>query len=357
MARETYRKIITNEDLISQINPENKKLVDKFLKNFKTKRSQGSVTAYKSNYNIFFVWNLLHNENKFFIDIKKVELIEFFDYAVDELKWSPNRYAQMHSSLSSLSNYIANILDEIYPNFKNIVLKIEKTPKENVREKSVFSKDELDNLLNVLDEKGLVQQKCLLRLIMASGARISEILRMDMDAIDLNNRAFDDLFLETKKEIQVKGRGVNGKKIYRYIIRDIFEPYFLEWLPIRKEIMTKNNQDHNCLFIKSDGSPAKVSTLRSWMEKWEEVLGKTWYPHAGRHFWCTYLVATIGLEQEFVQELQQWSTSQMVSIYNDSTAKDRKWKGLDKLKNAMSSESVNIVENAEAENANTQEQK
>ena len=42
-----------------------------------------------------------------------------------------------------------------------------------------------------------------------------------------------------------------------------------------------------------------------------------------------------GLEKELVQELQQWSSDTLVSLYNDNTAKDRDWKGLGKLKSAL----------------------
>jgi integrase len=338
MARSTFRKVITSPELIEKINPKNKKIVDRFIKNFNTKRSDGSVISYISNYNIFFVWNLLHNENKFFIDIKKSEMMDFFDFGATELRWSPNRYSQMWSSLSSLSNYIENILDEEFPNFRNIVKKIEKLPKNVVREKSVFTKEELDNLANWLNKKGLIQEICLLKLIMSSGSRASELLRFTTDLIDINNTAFEDLFLETTKEMQVKGRGKTGKRIYRYIIKDLFVDDYRKWIEQREKIMNEHNQDHIFVFIKRDGTPAKLTTIRSWMEKWEiflmENYGKIWYPHSGRHFWTTYLLK-IGLEESFVQELQSWSTADMVKIYNDLTAKDRKWKGLDKLKNHL----------------------
>ena len=63
--RKTFRKVITSESLIAQINPENVKLMERFLKNFATKRSPKSVTVYRSNLNIFFVWNLENNDNLF----------------------------------------------------------------------------------------------------------------------------------------------------------------------------------------------------------------------------------------------------------------------------------------------------
>ena len=100
--RETFRKVITSPELIAQINPKNQQLVDRFLKNFATKRSPNSVISYRSNLNIFMCWNILWNDNTFFVELKKYELMDFFDFCVTELKWGSNRYAQMHSCHSDV---------------------------------------------------------------------------------------------------------------------------------------------------------------------------------------------------------------------------------------------------------------
>ena len=350
--RETFRKVITSPELIAQINPKNQQLADRFLKNFATKRSPNSVISYRSNLNIFMCWNILWNENKFFVDIKKYELMDFFDFCVTELKWGSNRYAQMHSCLSSFSTWIENIYDEKYPTFRNLLPKIEKLPKEAVRKKSVFKKEELDKLMDWLGEQGKVNEQCLLALIMSSGSRASELLRFTTDMIDENHTAFEGLFLETTEDVRVKGRGVNGKYIPRYLIKDIFLPYYKQWLPVREQIMKETGKNHNFIFIRPDGEPALISTIRSWMEKWDDVLDKHWYPHAGRHFWTTYLLS-IGFEKELIQELQKWSSDALVDIYNDATAKDRKWKNLDKLKAALEEESfkaeLDEIENGDME--------
>lgn len=337
MPRKTFKKIITSDELINQINPENKKLVERFLKNYKTKRSPKSVATYESNYNIFFCWNLIYNENKVFTDIKKLEMQDFFDYGVDTLKWGSARFAQVHSSLGELSRYIENMLDEFYPNFRNIMPKIEKLIKEPKREKSVFTKQELDSLMNHLEENKEYQQCALLSLMIASGARISELNRFHIDIIDINNTAYDGIFIETLKEQVVKGRGTSGKKMLRYIIKDLFVDNYIRWLPLREEIMKKNNQEHNYLFIKSDGTPAKNSTFRSWMSKWDEFLEKPFYAHSLRHHWCSYCLSK-GLDKSLVQELQQWSTDSLVDLYDDRTAKDKEWKGLDKFKENLESD-------------------
>ena len=114
-------------------------------------------------------------------------------------------------------------------------------------------------------------------------------------------------------------------------------PYYEKYLPIRKEIMEKNGKDHNFIFVKKNGDPAVTETIRSWMEKWDKYLDKHWYPHSGRHFWTSYL-SSIGLEKELIQELQSWSSSELVDVYNDNTAKDKKWKSLGKLKDALAQE-------------------
>jgi integrase len=110
--------------------------------------------------------------------------------------------------------------------------------------------------------------------------------------------------------------------------------------------MKENNKEHDYIFIKKNGEPANTSTFRFWIEKWDKVLNKHLYAHSIRHFWTTYLLG-VGLEKEFVQELQDWSSDTLVSLYNDATAKDRKWKNLDKLKLALNQDKneINIENN------------
>ena len=203
---------------------------------------------------------------------------------------------------------------------------------------------QIQNLLDYLSKKN-PQQACLLALACFSGARISELFRFTTDLIDLNNLAYEDLFIETSEEIKTKGRGKLGKGLYKYILKAPFEPYYVKWLEEREKIMKELGVSHNHLFIKRDGSSATPDTARVWIRNWEKYLTEEepsntshspvdLYAHAFRHYLCTYL-AKIGLEQELVVEIFGWSSSDMFNIYNDMTAKDKKWKGLEKLKRAI----------------------
>lgn len=335
--RKTFRKVITSEELDKQINPDNIKLSERFLKNFATKRSPNSVVNYRSNLRIFFTWCLLECDNKFFIDIKKRDLMDFFDYCVTELHHSPNRYAQMHSCLSSFSAWIENFYDEDYPLFRNLLPKIEKPVRENVRKKTVLQKEDIDKLFKHFEDNNMLQDACLLALAISCGARVSELARFTTDLIDEDNTVFDGLFLETTEEIATKGRGTMGKMLKKYILKDVFLPHYHKWLENRKRLMDSANQEHKHIFVTKDGNPAGADRLRDWIAGWSDIVGVPCYPHSLRHYHITFL-KKLELEDDFIVYLTGWSEStghSMVGIYNDMTAADRKWKNLDKLKAAL----------------------
>ena len=341
MGRKTFRKVITSDEKWEMVSSKNKNLMDRFLKEKKTRCSSKTVDNYKSDLKIFFTWNMEENDDKFFPNIKKIEFSDFFAFAVEDLKWGSARFARMRSCLSRLSEFVIEVYDEDYPTYRNVILSaIEQMPKEARRKKTILSEEQVDGLLKHLTEIGKEQEACLLALAICSGARKSELLRFDLDIIDENNTVFDDVFIETKEQIKTKGRGREGKLLYKYIIKDLFLPYYHAWLVKRKEIMEANNvEEHNKLFIKRDGTPAQTTTIEGWIEKWEDFLQVPFYLHCLRHYTCTYL-ARLGVEQELIVEIFGWSSSDMYKIYCDLTAKDKQWKGTTKIKEALENKSI-----------------
>lgn len=332
MPRETFRKIIVTNELLKQVDGTNIKLRDKFLKEKSTRSSDATIENYLSDLNIFLVWNLLYNENKLFVNIKKIDFSEFFSYSVDELKWGSARFARTKSCLSSFANFIEKFYDEEYPMFRNLVLRaVESMPKNMAREKTVLSDDQIENLFKKLDEMGEYQISCWLALGVASGSRFSELLRFTTDIIDENNTAFEGLFLETTKAIKTKGRGKTGKLLKKYILKDLFLDRYKKWLKQREEILVEKKKDHNFIFIKNDGDPAGESTARTWVEKIEKILGCNYYPHSLRHYYTTYL-SKAGLPSELIAEIVGWSSTVLVSVYDDTELKDKKFEELKNLR-------------------------
>ena len=332
--RKTFRKVITSPELTAQINKDNIKLMERFLKNFATKRSPKSVTVYRSNLIIFLTWNLLYNENKLFTDIRKIEYADFFDFCVSELHWNANRYHQCHSSLSSFSAWIENYFDEDYPQFRNLLPKIEKPSKEAIREKTILKEEDIDKIFSILEEENRTQEQCLLALAISCGARVSELAQFTLSLIDEENTVFDFLFLETTEKIRTKGSGVQGKMLKKYILKDIFLPYYHKWLAERDEIIKKTNQDHDFIFITKDGKPANADRLRDWISTWGDIVEQPIYPHSLRHYQIS-LLKRLGIDDDLIVYLTGWAEGTghtMISIYNDNELTDTQFACLDNLK-------------------------
>ena len=331
MPRKTFKKNIT-EGVIDKINPKNVEITKRFLKDKSSRCSEKTIESYECDLNIFFSWNFVNNSDKFFIDIKKLEFSDFISYATTELKWGALRTNRVRSVLSSLSTFIEKFFDDEYPDFRNVILKvIESTPKDQRREKTILSNEQVESLLNHLSETDK-QKACWLSLAVTSGARFSETLRFTTDLIDENRRAFGDLFLETTKQIKTKGRGRGGKLLYKYILAEAFLPYYNNWLIERKAIIEKSGiEDHFFLFINDDGTPAEDYVVRNWFVGFEKFLGVSVYPHAFRHY-TTTLLSKKNIPPMLIKELMGWSSVNMVEIYDDQTAKDREWSGLESLK-------------------------
>ena len=350
MGRKTFRKVITSDEMLSKINRKNIRLMESFLKHKNAKCSDQTIIGYRSDLNIFFCYNYMYNDDKFFINIKKLELAEFFDYGLLELKWSGNRYARMRSLISSFSDFICDYLDDDYPDFRNLINKaVPKVPKIPVRKKTVITEEQVYGLRNKLLEEGKLREATYLMLLASSGARISESLRINVDMIDENCTAFGDLFLETTEELKTKGHGKNGEMMTRFLIKDTFLPIYKKWLKVRDEVMKQNNKHHNKMFIKSNGDPIEsTDTVRYWISKWEDYLGVPCYAHMMRHFIVSDLTRK-GCSSSFIVAVMKWKSGDaMYNIYNDVEDKDRHWKEVDKLKNAFSfSDNENLKINLE----------
>jgi integrase len=331
MPRKTFKKLITSSELIEKIDIENIKLMNRFLKEKSTRSSERTIIVYRSNLEIFFCWNVVNNSNKFFVDIKKLEFADFFSYAVEELKWGSSRLNNLRSVLSSFSAFIEKFYDEIYPSFRNVILRVvESTPKEFRREKTILLDEQIEDLLQHLSSTDK-QKACWLALAVCSGARFSELLRFDVDIINEERMAFGDLFLETTKQIKTKGRGRSGKLLYKYILRDKFLPHYKEWLVERQSILESQKKSHNSLFIRKDGEPITESGVRSWVADFEDYLKVPFYTHSLRHY-LTTLLARKNIPHPLIKEIFGWENIGMVGVYDDSTAKDRVWTELENLK-------------------------
>lgn len=229
---------------------------------------------------------------------------------------SPARVKRLKASLSSLGNYIENVLDEDYPNFRNIINKVESPVNQPVREKTVFSDDQINALLNELTIKGHYDKACALALALYSGRRKSEILRFHVSDFRDDKLVCGGSLYKTGK-IKTKGRGIQGKQLECFCLANQFKPYLQRWMSYREE----HNIESEWLFP-SKTNPDEhmgVSTMNSWATTFSRILGVDFYWHAMRHMTVTMFIRA-GIPETAIQQYIGWSDISMVPVYSDIQA-------------------------------------
>lgn len=325
MGRQTKHNHIVTPEKMKLVCQENKDLLDEFIMYLETAgKKDGTILGYKNDIETFYCWNLDKNKNKFFVDIVKKDFMFYQNFCIKQLGVSSTRYRRMRSSLSSMANYVENFLDDDYPDFKNVVNKVEVPAKSEVREKSIFEPEELQSLLDYLVETNQYQKACCLALAMGSGNRKSELLRFRVDHF-VDENIVHGSWWKTHDKLAIKGQG--DKRKNRYVLISQFKPYFDLWMSERKEKGIECDE----LFVSKrygEWTPLTTSALDGWAEQFTKFLNKPYYWHSQRHYFTTQLQKQ-GLPPDVVKEIIGWESLDMVSIYTDIDADDKLGKYFD----------------------------
>lgn len=336
--RTTVYNTITSPEKLEQVNKDNIQLENDFLDYLaSTDKSKETIKQYKANLHVFWCWNLEYNDNKFFVKLRKRELAKFQNHAMNSWHWSSRRIRTVKATLSSLSNYIENILDDEYEDYKSIVGKIESPVDTPAREKTVFQEDDLLPLLNHLVENKEYMKACALSLAMNGGRRKAELPRFKVGYFRPEFTICNGALYKTPEKVKTKGRGAKGKLLELYTLSSPFNPYLKLWLDERQSLGINSQW----LFPKrSNGKwvdePIRVTTLDSWARSFSIFLGKPFYWHSLRHYFTTKLIS-YDIPSSVIQDVIGWESADMVNRYDD-TEKDESFEkyfgtdGINKVK-------------------------
>ena len=316
MGRKTEQHTVVTPELWLQVLKENKDLLDEFLDYCRGKdMSPASIKGYKNDIEICWVWNLQNNDNKFYIDFTKRDILKYQNWLINTQNLSSNRVRRLKAALSSMSNYIESMLDDIHENYRNIVNKVPAPVKQEVRDKTVLTDEQVDQLLTYLVDKGKYQQACAVALAVSSGSRKSELLRFKVSYFTEENIKYGALY-KTPEKIKTKGRSSKGKMIYRYVLVKTFKPYFDLWMKQREELGIVGDE---LFWNKRNGvwNTGDVSLLNSWAITFSSILGLDYYWHSTRHKFCTDLCQA-NIPADVIKDIIGWQDTKMVSLYNDS---------------------------------------
>lgn len=313
--RSTVYNEITSEEKMKQVNSDNLELEKDFLEYLEaTDKAKNTIRQYTSNLHIVWCWSLEFNKNKPFVEFTKREITKFQNHALNVWGWSPRRMRTVKATARSLENYIENMLDDEYPNYRAIWNKIESPVNEEVRTKTVFKDEELRALLDRLVEEKQYMKACVLALAMYSGKRKAELTRFKVSYFDDKNLICGGALYKTPEKMVTKGRGQRGKLLDVYVLAKPFKPYFDLWmqerarLGIESEWLFPDSRDAN--------DHIGIAMMNSLAETFSRMLGKAFYFHSVRHFWTTSMLEA-NLPEAVVQMISGWSSAEMLRLYDD----------------------------------------
>lgn len=317
------RSTVYNNNITSNwenVQNDNKKLVREYLLYLKSQdRSPQTLKQYEEGIKIFFCWNYENNDDKFFINLKKRDFVYYFGWCRD-LGMSANRIAFLKSVLSSLSNEIELLYEDEYPTFRNQVRSLEPIHISTVREKTVLSNEQIEKILKELVERKEYQLACYIALACSSGARKAELIQMKTTDFCKEKEVFDG-YMYCTSEVRSKGRGKKGKIIKKYVIKELFKPFFDLWMEQRKELGIESEY----LFVSTKEripTPATISTANTFALNISKICGVDFYAHSARHFFCTYL-RNLNLPDEVIRLIFSWESTDLLKIYDDTPVSDK----------------------------------
>ena len=319
MPRKTKQNDITSEALLAQVNPQNMELLADFSSYLRSvRRSEMTIAGYANDIRIAWVWNLQFNGNKFFVNWTKRNIVAYQTWLLNDHDNSPARVRRLKASLSSLSNYIESVLDDEFPNFRNIINKVQSPANQPVREKTVWEGEELEALLNKLVELKKYDKACMLALAMYSGRRKAELCRFKVGDFSDDNLVCGGALYKSAP-IKTKGMG-GGKFIPCYTLAKKFKPYLDLWLEERERAGIQSEW----LFPTSSDPTKHIGSgsLNSWAVTFSRMTGRDFYFHSLRHAFTTYL-SRAGLPDGVIQEIIGWESADMVRVYKDISAEEQ----------------------------------
>jgi site-specific recombinase XerD len=299
------------EEMWSSINPENRKIVEEFIRE-STSLSTDTLKQYESALKIFYYWVKENASDKVFYEIKPKDYLLYQNFLI-RYGLSSSAVKIKRSSISSLNGYVEIYYSDEFPEFRNFVNKKIPAPETNfVNEKKPLDLDEYKNLCNELEKIEKWQELAYLKCSFSSGARRGEVRQFLKEIAKEEPKIIGNTKIYSTGDIRCKGKGKTGKIRKLQIGEDAMNS-IKKWLEIR------GDDDCKYLFIsKSKEGINQIAPERfnSWCSTtFEKIVGRRIHPHLFRESRATSMVVEQGKDIKIAQKLLGHNSSLTTEIY------------------------------------------
>jgi len=276
----------------------NLNLFDSFLSYIELEKeySKNTISSYKNDLDDFKEFLKKIDEDPIEIDKKDI-----FNYLVflSKKKLKPASLRRKISALRSFYKFL--IREELIENDPTIDLTL---PKKDKVLPDVISVEEIEKLINIIPEKGFKgkRDRALIELLYSSGLRVSEIINLKINEIDLKNGYLKCFGKGSKERIVPFGS----------FAKDLLIEYIEE--------RDKNNINSDLLFVTKKGKKIVRQEINNILNRYakKSKLKKKIHPHMLRHSFATHLLER-GADLRSVQELLGHVDISTTQIYTHLT--------------------------------------
>lgn len=269
------------------ISEDNKKIVRLYVKYLKGKcYSESTIKTYFTFVADFF--DYIKDTDLESINNRTIEL--FIEDVFIPRKYSISTHRQFISAMK--------LFKAFYPECKIDEIQL-KRPKKSKLLPTVLSKEEIIDLLRCTKN---LKHRAVLAMIYSAGLRISELLNLQLNEIDVDRR-------------QIVVKNSKGRRDRNIILADSFIPLLLNYV---------NSYNPETYFV--EGKPGikySSESVRAFLHRSSKMakITKKVTPHTLRHSYATHLLEN-GIDLRYIQELLGHAKPETTMIYTHVSKKD-----------------------------------
>lgn len=242
--------------------------------------------------------------NKKIDNIKENDIVLYLEYLKEEKKLSSRSIERHLTTIRGFFKYLVKMEIIKYDITKNIDnLKIGK------HLPMTLSIDEVNKLMDIpLDNPFNYRTKAMLEVMYGSGLRVSELVNLTLNDIDLYNDT-----------ILVHGKGSKERIVP---LGDYAKEYLIKYLEVRNSLIKRKNGNPDKLFLNNHGKPITRNGFNFLLNKLlkEKGIDKEITPHTLRHSFATHMLDN-GADLRTIQELLGHSDIVTTRIYTHVSKK------------------------------------
>ena len=243
-------------------------------------------------------------KNKDIKSIKENDIVNYLEYLKNTKKLNSRSIERHLTTLRGLFKYLVKMEVLKYDITKNIDnLKI------GIHLPQTLSLEEVELLMDIkLDNPFNYRTKAMLEVMYGSGLRVSELVNLTLNDIDLYNDT-----------ILIHGKGSKERIVP---LGDYAKTYLVKYLDIRNSLIKRKNGNPDKLFLNNHGLPITRNGFNFLLNNLlkEKGIDKKVTPHTLRHSFATHMLDN-GADLRTIQELLGHSDIVTTRIYTHVSKK------------------------------------